>query len=238
MPKPTAVLFLAVPPAGAAKGRYFSKLDGREVFMRTIELYANRDHITQHILVVPPDDLANVQSRYGAHLGFQGVSVAAGGPAWMAAIAAGLQKVKPEAAAVIIHDAARPAVPYMVLDALDEAIDTAPAAVPVLKVTGSFAQVTDGTLGDPIQTPALHDIQTPQIFLPDVLQAAVALNDGPDDLLQRVRSLGHTVVTVAGSPYNVRVDSVEMVKLGGDCLKHLSRPRAKGPANPFEEAQW
>src|SRR5437879_4365995 len=129
-----AVIFVAVPPMGVAKSaqRPYAKVDNREVFMRTIELYTNRDQVTQRILCVSPDDMSLMQQKYSAHLGFQGVSVTAGGPDWFGAVGRGIEKLKPEIELVIVHDACRPAVPYPVLDALEAAAAKTGAAVPVL----------------------------------------------------------------------------------------------------------
>jgi 2-C-methyl-D-erythritol 4-phosphate cytidylyltransferase len=240
-----AVIFVAVVPPGAPKGalRPFSKVDNREVFMRTIELYTNRDAVQQRVLVVGPDDLATMQAKYSAHLGFQGVSVTVGGSDWFSAVARGLEKLKPEIDTVIVHDACRPAVPYTLLDALDNAVGKTGAAAPVLAISGSFARLNgDRTLDAAVDLGGLHEVQTPQIFGRKVLGSAYA-NRGSfkghlADDAALVRSNGGVVATVPGSRYNVRIDSEDAVKLAGDFLKHLPRPKSKTPLTPFDEAQW
>src|SRR4051812_40423749 len=91
-----AVIFPLVAPGFAAKNalRPFAKIDGREVFLRCVELYAPRDEVQQRIVVVPPDDLETMQGRYSAHLGFQGVSVTAGGSDWFSCVERGLEKLE------------------------------------------------------------------------------------------------------------------------------------------------
>ncbi|MEI8195016.1 MAG: PDZ domain-containing protein, partial [Phycisphaerae bacterium] len=150
-----AVLFVAVAPPGSPgsnSGRVFTKIDGRELFMRTIEMYTPRDQVVQRILCVSVDDLQTIQSKYSAHLGFQGVSVAAGGPDWFGVVARGLEKLKPEIDTVMIHDAACPVVPFTVLDALEAAAAKMDAgAAAVAGADGAFL-----VSGLPARTVTLH----------------------------------------------------------------------------------
>ena len=240
-----AVIFVAVSPPGVPKAamRPYSKVDNREVFMRTIELYTNRDQVEQRILVVAPDDLALIQSKYAAHLGFQGVSVTTGGSDWFSAVARGLEKLKPEMETVLIHDASRPAVAYTLLDALEAAAAKSGAAVPVVPIAGLFAKVgSDQTLGAAQEAAGWYEVQSPQVFARKVLEEAYANRAGlkgylPDDAAL-VRANGYPVTTVPGSRYNVRIDTDEALKLAADYLKHLPKPKSKTPLTPFDEAQW
>jgi len=240
-----AVIFVALVPPGVPKGaaRPFAKVDNREVFMRTIELYTPRDQVQQLILVVAPDDLAVVQSKYAAHLGFQGVSVAVGGSDWFSAVARGLEKLQADIQTVIIHDACRPAVPYTLLDALDATVGKTGAAVPVLPLIGTFARL-EGTrmLDAALDVTGAHEVQSPQIFSRKVLEAAygarASVAGTPADDAALVRATGGVVATIPGSRYNVRMDSDENIKLAADFLKHLPKPKSQTPLTPFDEAQW
>ena len=244
-----AAIFVAVAPVTAGgRGKPFAKVEGREVFMRTIELYTHRDHVGQKVMVVGVDDLETMQQRYGAHLGFQGVSVTAGGPDWFGAVGRALEKLKPEYDTVIVHDVCRPAVPYTLLDALDEAAEKVAAVAPVVAIGGSLARVSGGANGGGIggaldavvDSVGLFEVQSPQVFRRSVLEEAYAKRAGIKavDDADLVRQCGVKVLAIAGSTYNVRVDSDEMVKLAGDYLGHMPKPRPKGPITPFDEAQW
>ncbi len=222
--------------------RPFSNVEISEVFMRTIELYTNRE-AEQRVLVVSPDDLAVMQAKYAAHLGFQGVSVTVGGSDWFSAVARGLEKLKPEIETIIIHDACRPAVPYTLLDALEAAVAKTGAAAPVLSLAGSFAKLeSEKSLGASVDTGGLFEVQSPQIFNRKVLESAYAnranLKGSLTDDAAMIRANGGTVSTIFGSRYNVRIDSEETVKLASDYLSHLPKPKSKAPLTPFDEAQW
>ncbi len=241
---PIGVLFVMAPPVWAAKGsgKPFSKIDGREIFMRSIELYANRDAVQQRILCVLPDDLSRIQEKYGAHLAFQGVGAAAGGPDWFGAVQRGLEKLKPEIDTIIVHDACCPAVPYTVLDALEEALAKTGAAAAVVPVGGPMIRAQEGRLGQLAVDKRLELLQSPQIFRRTVLEAAYAKRSGVTgdyvDDATLVKRCGTEVTTVVGWRLNIRVDHEELIKLGSDAIKHLPRVKSNAPVSPFDEAQW
>ena len=67
---------------------------------------------TQTPLVAPAAEaMEEVKRKFGGHLGFSGVKLVSGGPKWMDQIAAAAPTLLAEATHVIVHDAARPAVP-------------------------------------------------------------------------------------------------------------------------------
>src|SRR3982750_3508496 len=109
----SVLLLTAAPPglAGEAGGAYV-KIDGREALLRSVELFLNRENVKQVQLAVLPDMLEEAKRKFGAHLGFSGVKLISGGPRWVDQIKAAGDKVSPDATHVIVHDAARPAVPF------------------------------------------------------------------------------------------------------------------------------
>jgi 2-C-methyl-D-erythritol 4-phosphate cytidylyltransferase len=237
-----AVLFITLPPRGLPRSaaRPFAKLDNREVFMRCIEMYANREQVTQRIAVFHPDDLATVQQKFAAHLGFQGVKVTAAGPDWPAAVARGLEKLDPEIKTVIVHDASRPLVPFTTIDALESHLSSAAGVAPTLSVSGSLYRAPAGKLVDPVAIADLVEVQSPQAFRRDALDKAYAAREANPTLddLGLIRALGEKIASVPGNRINLRVDSEETQKLAADWLKHLPRPKSKASFNPFGEAEW
>jgi len=237
-----AVLIVTVPPPSAAgtSSRPFAKVENREIFMRTIELYANRDAVTQRVLCVGVDDLETVHAKYSAHLGFQGVNVTAGGPDWFGVVARGLEKLKPEIEVVFVHDACCPVVPFTLLDALDVAVAKAGAVAPALPVAGSVVHAPGNALTAPVESGGFQRLQYPHVFKKEVLVNAYAQRGairGNDDITL-VHLTGGKVTLLPGSEYNVRIDSDELQRLAGDYLKHLPKPKSKSPLTPFDEAQW
>mgnify|MGYP001548204068 CR=1 FL=1 len=252
-----AVIFPVVAPPFVGKNalRPFSKIDGREAFLRCVELYTQRNQVSQRIVVVTPEDLETMQERYSAHLGFQGVTVAAGGSSWFSCVARGLEKLDGAVDTVIIHDVCCPAVSFHQLDALEATLakhESAVAAVPVLPTQRAYADLEEGRVLEYVDMSAVSEVQSPQIFRRKALAEAYARRGASDgdgkgadgketafmDDAELLVNLGYTVRTFAGSRFNQRVDSDVMVRLAKELLSHLPKPASKTPLTPFGEAEW
>ena len=238
-----AVLYIAVSPPGLPReaSKFAAKVENREVLLRTLEVYTPRDNIAQQLLVVAPDDLTLIQSRYAANLGFQGVGVTTGGPDWFGAVAKGLEKLEEQITTVIVHDVCRPAVPFSVVDALEQALGKVDAAAPYIPMPMVLARKVGGSLKEYVGGENLVEVQSPQIFKRAALVAAHAQRSQypkAGDDFDLVRLTGGKVALVEGSHYNRRIDHDDTVRLGADLLRHMPKPKPKGPLSPFNEAQW
>lgn len=226
-----SVIILTAAPIGQAAeaGGAFVKIDGREALLRSIELFLNRDPVKQ-IQAVFVDEIAQeAKQKHGAHLSFSGVKTVVAGPGWMDQLAGAAGHVDPDATHVIIHDAARPAVPYTDIEAILAAADqhdavalATPLASPVIAV-------------DPHGNPTAYHrsdefmaLLTPQVFSRDKFNQMVAGKQQipPADLK-----------LIKGSPLNRRLSGPGDAKLVKAMLNMLPVPR-KGALGAFEEAQW
>jgi 2-C-methyl-D-erythritol 4-phosphate cytidylyltransferase/2-C-methyl-D-erythritol 2,4-cyclodiphosphate synthase len=134
--------------------------------------------------------------------------VVVGGAERQDSVRAGLAAVVGAAERVLIHDAARPLLPRVVIDRLVAALDEAEGAVPVLPVADSVARVSamldkkNQALGEPVDRTGLFRVQTPQAFRLDAIMASHAQWSGPPatDDAQVARAAGFTVAMVAGDP--------------------------------------
>jgi 2-C-methyl-D-erythritol 4-phosphate cytidylyltransferase len=245
-----AVIFPVAAPTFAARGsgRAFSKIENREVFLRSVELYAKRDQVAQRIVVAMPDDLQTMQEKYAPHLAFQGVTVAGGTSEWFGCVARGLEKLEAGVDTVIVHDPCCPMVAFTLSDALEEALSknaSAAGIVPVLPSRSGFADLEvggggGGAINEYVEMAQVFEVQSPQIFRRQTLVEAYAKRGGKvfvDDA-ELLVTMGHKIVTIAGSRLNQRIDSDEMVRLGKDLVEHLPKPKPKTPLTPFGEAEW
>jgi 2-C-methyl-D-erythritol 4-phosphate cytidylyltransferase/2-C-methyl-D-erythritol 2,4-cyclodiphosphate synthase len=123
-----------------------------------------------------------------------------GGATRRASVLAGLQAV--QSGKVLVHDAARPFIPGMVIDRLLGALDTYQGAVPVLPLVDTIAR-GGPLLGDMVDRSALVRIQTPQVFHSAAIREAHSR--WPDDVeatddAQMLRAIGLEVALVDGDP--------------------------------------
>ncbi len=244
--KIAVILPLVAPPFVQKNAlRHFSRIDGREVFLRTLEIYTPREEVSQRIVVVTPSDMEEMHDRFASHLGFQDVTVATGGSDWASCIARALEKLQPDIDTLLIHDACCPAVPYTLLDALEDALAKAPPTVagivPVLPSRAAFADVEGArSVKEYVDMAAVNEVQSPQIFRRQPLADAYAQRADAAfvDDAELLLNAGHRIETISGSRLNMRMDADETVRLGKDLLGHLPRRKSRTPHNPFGEAEW
>jgi len=88
----------------------FTNLDGRAVWLRTVEQFVTRNDVSQCIVVVAPEDQEMFRRRFGANLVFMNIQIANGGAERFESVANALALVKPEVDFVAVHDAVRPCI--------------------------------------------------------------------------------------------------------------------------------
>lgn len=227
-----SVLVLTAMPPGVSgdSNTAMVKVDGREALLRSVELFLNREGIKQIQLVVLPDMLEEYKRRYGGHLAFSGVKIISGGPKWIDQAAAAADKLAEETTHVVIHDAARPAVPSMDIDALLEAAEKKPIVALTAPLRAGLLEIDEGG-GAVAAHPASHFVSLlwPQVFRKDKFGE-----------MARTRTEPHpsTLSLVRGSALNIRVQSAADAGLVKTMLTMLPKPRIRPPNSPFEEAQW
>ena len=229
-----SIIIATAAPAGQAveAGGAFVKIDGREALLRSVELFLNRDHVKQIQVVVLSDEAEEAKRKYGAHLSFSGVKLITGGPKWSDQLAAAAPKIAPEATHVILHDGARPLVPYSDIDALfDSATKGGADAVALTSpVRSELIQI------DPHGNPLPHwradefvHLLTPQLDSKELFLSSTAKGEP--------LPLSHAKL-LKGSPLNHRIRGAGDASFAKSMMNLLPKPKSKPMSNPFEEAQW
>ncbi len=227
----SVVIVTAAPPGQAAEaGGAFVKIDGREVLLRSVELFLNREEVKQIQVVFEPDILEEAKRKFGPHFGFSGVKVVGGGPKWTDQVHAVAERIAPEATHVILHDAARPAVPHTDLDAVMEAAEKHPLVALATPMRSTLVEVDEA--GNPLayhSPTGFMQLATPQIFRRDRFEAFAR---------SRIEPHASEITLQKGSSLNIRVGGGGDVSLIKAMLNMMPKPKVKGPSSPFEEAQW
>jgi 2-C-methyl-D-erythritol 4-phosphate cytidylyltransferase len=229
-----SVLLLTAAPTSqpAEAGGAFVKVDNRESLLRAVELFLNRDNVTQIQLVLPADTADEAKRKHGPHLSFSGVKVLTGGPRWMDQIGAAAGTISPDCSHVLLHDAARPAVPYSDIDALMASAPDMKLPCTCLASPARNTLVETDYHGHPkTYHHADHflNLLTPQLFTRDRFnQMAESKQEVPP---------AETALLKA-SPLNLRLSGPGDAALLKTMLSLLPKPKKNPLNNPFEEAQW
>src|SRR5690606_3983639 len=112
----------------------------------TLELFINRQDVVQTILAVAPEDTEEVKRKFGPNLSFMGVNLVEGGAQRAETVAKALERVKPEADFVAVHDAVRPCVTEEMIDAVFAQAAKSGAAILAAPVRGTLKRVGTANL--------------------------------------------------------------------------------------------
>ena len=227
----TAILTTALAAGESGNPPALIRIDGREALLRSVELLLNRNAIKQILLAFTADQIDSAKERFGAHLGFSGVKLVTGGPGWLDQAGAAAEKVLPESTHVLVHDAARPAVPYSDIDRLLELADDSPAEAAVLAAPVPFDLVELDEAGVPVGSRSgrpLRQLLSPRWYRRSAFDRVAASK-------QDVHPSALTLLN--GSPLNVRLTAGDTALVKA-MMSHLPKPKVRRSDNPFEEAQW
>ena len=240
--------FAVIFPAAGRSARFrdkekkpFTNLDGRAVWLRSVEQFINRADVAQAVIVIHPDDEEMFRRRYGANLAFMNVRIALGGAERFESVANALALLEPEVDFVAVHDAVRPCVTEALIeDVFARAVQTG-AALAAVPVADTVKRVEKQEVKGTVPREGLWLAQTPQAFRRDWLQDAyarrAALGPGITDDAQLVEAAGHAVHVVEGANTNIKITTRADLVLAEAILKAMPRPKPSAPAHPFAEDQ-
>ena len=243
--------FAVVLPAAGRSTRFggkekkpFALLDGRAVWLRTVELFITRDDVCQTLLIVAPEDRELFRTRYAPNIAFLDVTVVEGGAERFESVANALAKLKDEADFIAVHDAVRPCAETALIDAVFKKGAETGAAILGVQVADTLKRA-DGQnkVKETLSRQGLWLAQTPQVFRRDWLVEAYAnrakLGKEITDDAQLIEAAGHTVHIVDGSLSNIKITRQSDLALAKAILQSRPAPKPTGPAHPFaEEEMW
>ncbi|MGZ4358400.1 MAG: 2-C-methyl-D-erythritol 4-phosphate cytidylyltransferase [Gaiellaceae bacterium] len=160
------------------------------------------------IVVAAPPGWEEPVILLAEELGCERLSVTvAGGPTRADSVRLALAEVPPEAAVVVVHDAARPLVDDHVLERVLTAVGEGwDGAVPTLPLVDTVKRVDGERVLETLDRSALVVVQTPQAFVADVLRAAYADPTAEaTDCASLVEARGGRIKAVPGDPRLLKI---------------------------------
>jgi 2-C-methyl-D-erythritol 4-phosphate cytidylyltransferase/2-C-methyl-D-erythritol 2,4-cyclodiphosphate synthase len=208
---------------GGGAPKQYTPLAGRAILTHALARLAAHPRIGAVRAVIHPDDTAAYAE---ATAGLDLLPPVLGGAERQDSVRLGLESLAERAPElVLIHDAARPLLPAAVVDRLLEALEGAPAALPVLPVADTLKRGTEGRVVETVPREGLYRAQTPQAFrYAEILGAhRAAAGRALTDDAAVAEAAGLPVALVEGAPELMKITSF------GD-LAEAERWLGTGPA--------
>ena len=228
---------------GGKRKKAFVDVAGRAVFLRSVELFSNRDDVKQILLAISPDDEELVSVKWGPNLKFFSVKAFLGGAERFDTVNKGLELVKDDIDLIAVHDACRCCVTAELIGKVISAAAKSCAAIPAFPVTATIKEAKDNIIIKTVDRAGLYEAQTPQVFAASLLKEAyenlknLDQNKISDDA-QLVEALGHKVTIVEADSSNIKITRQSDIAIAEAILKSRPKRGPKGPAGPYAEAQW
>jgi 2-C-methyl-D-erythritol 4-phosphate cytidylyltransferase len=245
MPNVAAIICAAGPGKrfGGKRHKQFVDIGGRAAFLRSVELFSNREDVKQILLAIPQEDEEIVKIRYGANLSLFNVKVFIGGATRFETVNKAIQLLKDDIELVAIHDAARCCVTAKWVDDVIKAAAKTGAAILACPVTATLKEVKDGIIVKNVDRKGLYEAQTPQVFETKLLKQSrekvpKADTEKITDDSQLVEALGHKVSIVETDSSNIKITYPADAAIAEAILKTRPDPKKDGYIGPFYEAQW
>jgi 2-C-methyl-D-erythritol 4-phosphate cytidylyltransferase len=185
---------------GFERPKAFAPLRGRPLLAESLERLEGSGWIDA-IVVVAPDGWEEPVILLAEELGCGKVTASvAGGPSRAESVALGLRQVPDDAAAILVHDAARPLLPDEVIErVLRPLAEGWDGAVPGLPVADTIKRVAGEAVVETLPREELVAVQTPQAFMPAALRRAFAGDvAAASDCASLVEAAGGRVTVVDG----------------------------------------
>ncbi|MFC1764285.1 2-C-methyl-D-erythritol 4-phosphate cytidylyltransferase [Planctomycetota bacterium] len=246
MGKSVAVIICAAGSSerfGGKKNKPFVDVGGRAAFLRSVELFTERDDVKQVLMAISAteDEMFNI--KWGAKLIFFGVKVYHGGTERWETVQKGLDLVKDDIDLVAVHDAARCCITGDLVDKVFAKAANTGAALPANPVIGTVKHVENEQIVKTVDRSCLYEAQTPQTFAKDLLKRAYTNLKNLDsstisDDAQLVEALGEKVHIVTSDPTNMKITYPADAAIAEAIIKSRPKPKPEGPMGPYNEAQW
>lgn len=248
MSSPRSAKFSVIIAAAGKSARFldpnfkkpFVPLDGKAVWLHSVDRFLKRGDVQQIIVVIPPEDRESFGSRFGPNIAVLGIDVVDGGAERADSVRNGLARVRDDSDYVAIHDAARPCLADAWIDRLFHAVRSARCAILAIPVTSTLKKSADGKRIDAtVDRNQLWIAQTPQVFERRLLlDAFQKFGDSSfTDEAQLLEKAGEVVHLVEGSPMNVKITGKQDIALASAILKALPQTRMDAPIHPFANDQ-
>lgn len=193
---------------GRRTPKQFLALGSAPILVATVRHFARHPRVNSVVVAAPAAHVERTRRMLERGRGAP-VTVVEGGGTRQESVSRGLAAVPADSALVVVHDAVRPFITRVLIDAVLGAARATGAAICALPIAETVKRVSGGVVESTLDRAELVAVQTPQAFRADLLREAhdKARRDGfigTDDAML-VERLGQSVQVVPGLAENVKI---------------------------------
>ena len=188
-------------------------LNGRPLLFHTIQPFIKSELISEILVVVPKDDVIQVDREFKSTLTSKKIEVISGGKTRQESVNNGLKISDKESELICVHDGVRPFVTLSLIEKVikasmehDGAILAAPSSDTIKKIMGDQILET-------LPRETIWKAQTPQVFskaaLEEAIQIAIDENIEGTDESSILEMIGYQIGFIEGSPLNIKIATKE-----------------------------
>jgi len=187
---------------------------GVPLFWHSVRVLARTPSLQGVVVVLPPDEISNAGQLLENLVAREPLGIAvrsvAGGELRQDSVRNALEAIPRDCPLVLVHDAARPFVRPQLVQALLDVMDPAIAgAIPGLALTDTIKEVAHGVVQTTLDRARLQAVQTPQLFVRDILEQAhqqcARENWTVTDDASLLERIGAAVRVVPGDVDNIKI---------------------------------
>lgn len=216
MPEGSKNVAVILPAAGSGRrfgnedNKLFALLAGMPIWMHAANRLHRHPRVSRIVMPVSREDRPRFENEFAESVQNLQIEIVEGGTERTWSVQSGVQTVAddPSIELIAIHDAARPLIRGVDLDAVFAKADATGAAILATPVTATVKQTLDqGASCRTVDRSTLWLAQTPQVFHVSVLKSAYARHRGrpATDDAELVQRGGIDVALVSGSADNLKI---------------------------------
>jgi len=208
----------AVIPAAGSGERFGGKkqlktFGSRPLLFYTLQPFIDSELIDEIVVVVPKEDVSQLDRELRSVISAKPVKVVAGGNTRQNSVQNGLAAADESSELICVHDAVRPFVTEALIQKAVNACSDHDGVIVAQPSTDTVKKVMDDQILETLPRETIWRAQTPQVFSKPALQEALEMAEdeniqGTDEasLLERI---GYQVGFVEGSPLNIKITTEE-----------------------------
>ena len=203
---------------GANVPKQFLEINGKAIIVHTLEKFKEALPMAELLLVLPEAEMER-WNELSQGTAFENLRVAKGGNSRFESVKSGLSLIEAEGI-VGVHDAVRPFVSIKTIQNVFAEAEKSGAAIPVVELKDSIRELGKAT-SKAVERSAFRIVQTPQCFQSQLLFNAYKQPNQEKftDDASVVEELGHAISLVEGNNENIKITTIEDLKIGEVLIK-------------------